>query len=43
VAALDHASFLDVLAGSPLTEEAIHKIVQSRLKEHQAIDLRKRR
>jgi ABC-type lipoprotein export system ATPase subunit len=40
--ALQRKDFSDMLVGSPLTEEAITRIVQSRLAEHRAADRRRR-
>jgi ABC-type lipoprotein export system ATPase subunit len=40
--ALHHKDFAEMLVGSPLTEEAISRIVQARLSEHRAADRRKR-
>ncbi len=36
LAAIHRSSFLDMLASSPLTADAVHKIVQTRLEEHRA-------
>jgi len=40
--ALHRKDFAEMLIGSPLTEEAISRIVQARLKEHRSADRRKR-
>jgi ABC-type lipoprotein export system ATPase subunit len=40
--ALHHKAFTEMLAGSPLTEEAIAHIVQTRLAENRSADRRKR-
>ena len=40
--ALSRADFNQMLDASPLTQEAISKVVQERLKEHKATDRRKK-
>jgi CRP-like cAMP-binding protein len=40
--ALSRSDFNQMLAESPLTQEAISKVVQERLKEHRATDRRKK-
>jgi CRP-like cAMP-binding protein len=40
--ALHRKDFSEMLVGSPLTEEAISRIVQARLAEHRSADRRKR-
>ena len=40
--ALHHKDFTEMLVGSPITEEAISRIVQARLAENRAADRRKR-
>jgi energy-coupling factor transporter ATP-binding protein EcfA2 len=41
--ALSRADFNQMLAASPITQDAISKVVQERLKEHKAADRRKKR
>ena len=43
LAMLHHKDFIEMLEGSPLTEDAICRIVQARLAENRSMDSRKRR